>query len=116
MIKVELKIVFSSANLYFPPPLRNYETSFGTKGHLKIPTVTTATYGKKAVISSATKIWNNIQRQVKDPIINTIFPNSLWFFLSIYVFIKPFFISSCGIYVWKTVKLCLFFMFYFYSY
>ena len=33
----------------------NYETSFAIKGHLKIPTATTTTYGKDVFISMATK-------------------------------------------------------------
>ena len=68
--KLKLKIVFSSASmsttnclpsfivgLYFPL-LFITETSIAAKGHLKIP-VTTATYGKGAFISMATKTWNN---------------------------------------------------------
>ena len=44
----------------FSSTSHNYETLFASKGHLKIPTVTTATYGKVAFISTATKTWNNI--------------------------------------------------------
>ena len=43
----------------FSSTCHNYETSFAAKGHLKIPTVTTTTYGKAAFISMATKMWNN---------------------------------------------------------
>ena len=50
----------------FPSTCHNYKTSFAAKGHLKIPTVTTATYGKGAFISMATKTWNNTQSQIKD--------------------------------------------------
>ena len=42
---------------------------------------TTATYGKKAFISMATKTWNNTQSQIKDPMINTFSPNKLKNFL-----------------------------------
>ena len=61
----------------FSSTFHNYETSFAAKGHLKIPTVTTATYGKGAFISMATKTWNNTQSQIKDPMINTFSPNKL---------------------------------------
>ena len=59
----------------------NYETLFAAKGHLKIPTVTTATYDKGAFISMATKTWDNTQSQIKDPMINTFSPNKLKIFL-----------------------------------
>ena len=65
----------------FPSTCHNYKTSFAAKGHLKIPTVTTATYGKGAFISMATKTWNNTQSQIKDPMINTFSPNKLKIFL-----------------------------------
>ena len=66
--------IFSSA-------FHNYKTSSAAKDHLKIPTVTTATYGKVAFISMATKTWNNAQSQIKDPMINTFSPNKLKIFL-----------------------------------
>ena len=62
-VKNILPSIFSSTS-------HNYETSFATKGHLKILTDTTTSYGKKAFISMATKTWNNIQSQIKDPTIN----------------------------------------------
>ena len=65
----------------FSSTSRNYETSFAAKGHLKIPTVTATTYGKGPFISMATKTWNNTQRQIKDPMINTFSPNELNIFL-----------------------------------
>ena len=65
----------------FSSTCHNYETSFAAKGHLKIPTVTTTTYGKGAFISMATKTWNNTQSQIKDPMINTFSPNKLKIFL-----------------------------------
>ena len=68
------------AGLYFPP-LFITETPITAIGHLKIPTVTTATYGKGAFIIMATKTWNNTQIQVKDPMINTFSPNKLKIFL-----------------------------------
>ena len=67
--------------LYKPSTFHNYETSFAAKGHLKIPTVTTATYGKGAFISIATKTRNNTQSQIKDPMINIFSPNKLKIFL-----------------------------------
>ena len=65
----------------FSSTCHNYETSFAAKGHLKIPTVTTTTYGKGAFISMTTKTWNNTQSQIKDTMINTFSPNELNFFL-----------------------------------
>ena len=47
----------------FSSTCHNYETSFAAKGHLKIPTVTTTTYGKGAFISMTTKTWNNTKLQ-----------------------------------------------------
>ena len=61
---IKLKIVFSSARIYVNnklPPIfsswfifsstcHNYETSFAVRGHLKIPTVTTTTYGKEPLL------------------------------------------------------------------
>ena len=91
LVKLKLKIPFSSASylfvnnklhpffnrFIFSSTFHNYETSFVAKGHLKIPTVTTATHGKGTVTSMATKTWNNTQRQIKDPMINTFSPNKL---------------------------------------
>ena len=65
----------------FSSTCHNYETSFAAKGHLKIPTVTTTTYVKGAIISMATKTWNNTQNQIQDPMINTFSPNKLKIFL-----------------------------------
>ena len=65
----------------FSSTCHNYETSFAAKGHLKIPTVTTTTYGKRAFIGMATKAWDNTQSQIKDPMINTFSPNKLKIFL-----------------------------------
>ena len=55
----------------FSSTSHNYEISFATKGDLKISTVPTRTYGKGAFITMATKTLNNIQRQIKDPMINS---------------------------------------------
>ena len=66
----------------FSSTCHNYETSFTSKGHLKIPTVTKTTYGKGTFISMATKTWNNSQSQIKDPMINTFSPNKLKIFLA----------------------------------
>ena len=68
------------AGLYFPL-LFITETSIAAEGHLKIPTVTTATYGKGAFIGMATKTRNNTQNQVKDSMINTFSSNKLKVFL-----------------------------------
>ena len=76
----KLPPIFSSWFI-FSSTCHNYETSFAVKGHLKIPTVTTTTYGKGAFISMATKTWNNTQSQIKDPMINTFSPNKLKIFL-----------------------------------
>ena len=51
----------------FSSTFHNYETSFAAKGHLKIPTVTTATYSKGAFISMATKTCNNTKAKLKIP-------------------------------------------------
>ena len=59
----------------------NYKFSFATKNHLKIPTVTTTAYGKGAFISMVIKTRNNIQSQIRDPMINTFSPNKLKIFL-----------------------------------
>ena len=79
-VNSKLPPIFNSW-LIFSSTFHNYETSFAAKGHLKIPTVTTATYGKGAFISMATKTWNNTQSQMKDPMINIFFPNKLKIFL-----------------------------------
>ena len=90
LIKLKFKIFFSSANvlttnylpsliagLYFPL----LPITITSKGHLKIPTDTTTTYGKRTFISMATKAWHNIWSQIKDPMINTFSPNKLKIFL-----------------------------------
>ena len=38
-------------------------------------------HGKGAFISMATKTWNNIKSQIKDPMIHTFFPNELKMFV-----------------------------------
>ena len=58
--------------LYFP-----IGGSFAAKGHLKIPAVTTATYGKGTFISMTKKTWNNTQSQIKYLMMNTFSPNKL---------------------------------------
>ena len=65
----------------FSSTSHNYETSFATKGDLKIPTVTTTTYGKGTFITMATKTLDNIQRKIKDPMINTFSPKRFKCFL-----------------------------------
>ena len=65
----------------FPFTSHYYETLFGTKGHLKILTVSTTTYGEGAFISMASKTWYNIQRQIQFPMINTFSTNKLKLFL-----------------------------------
>ena len=49
----------------------NHKTSFAAKGHLKIPTVNSTTYGKGSFISMDTKTGNNTQSQIKDSMINS---------------------------------------------
>ena len=61
----------------FSSTFHNYETSFAAKGHLKIPAVTTATYGKGTFISMTKKTWNNTQSQIKYLMMNTFSPNKL---------------------------------------
>ena len=46
--------------LIFPSTSHNYETSFATQVQLEISTITTTTYGNKAFINMAAKLWNNI--------------------------------------------------------
>ena len=76
----KLSPIFNSWFL-FSSISHNYKTSFSTKGHLKIPTDSTTTYGKGAFISMATKTWNNIQRQIIDPMMNLFSPIKLKNFL-----------------------------------
>ena len=72
----KLPPIFNSWFIFFST-FHNYETSFAAKGHLKILTVATTTYGKGAFISMATKTWNNTQSQIKDFMIDTFSPNKL---------------------------------------
>ena len=72
----KLPLIFDSWFI-FSSTSHNYETLFATKCHLKIPTDTTTTYGKEAFTSMDTKAWNNIQSQIKDPMVNTFSPNKL---------------------------------------
>ena len=101
LMKLKLKIVLSSANmsttnylpslmagLYFSPLL----IALATKGHLKTATVTTTTYGKGAFLRMASKTWNKIQSQVKDPIINIFSLQINWTFF-------------CLICIWNFIKL-----------
>ena len=84
----------------FSSTSHNYETLFATKCHLKIPTDTTTTYGKEAFTSMDTKAWNNIQSQIKDPMVNTFSPNKLKIFLfdfNLNLFQTQGFITSSGI-------------------
>ena len=84
----------------FSSTFHNYETSSAAKVHLKIPAVTTTTYGKGAFISMTTKTWNNTQSQIKDPVINTFSPNKLKVFLFDFyfnIYQTQNFIASSGI-------------------
>ena len=76
----KLLLIFNSWFI-FSSTCHNYETSFTAKGDLRIPTITTTTYGKETFISMATETWNNTQSQIKDPMINTSSPNKLKMFL-----------------------------------
>ena len=55
-------------DLCFPPLLITMKFHLQPK---EISTVPTRTYGKGAFITMATKTLNNIQRQIKDPMINS---------------------------------------------
>ena len=48
----------------------NYQTSFGSKGNLQIPSVQT-TYGKNAFVYMVIKTWNDIQKEMNAVILNT---------------------------------------------
>ena len=76
----KLPLIFNSWFI-FSSTCHNYETSFVAKVYLKIPPVTTTTYGKGAFIIMATKTWNNTQSYIKDPMINTFSSNKLKPFL-----------------------------------
>ena len=65
----------------FSSTSQNYETLFAIKVHLKIPTDTATIYSKGAFINMTTKTRNNIQSQIKDPMINIFSPNKLKIFL-----------------------------------
>ena len=112
--------ILNSVNSWFKFSFtsHNYETSFVTKGHLKIPTVSTRTYGEGAFISMTTRTWNNIQTQIKDPRINHFTANKLKCFLfDFYLILHQTcgFIASCGKQVRKTIGFGCFFEFYFCS-
>ena len=74
----------------FSSNTHKYETSFAVKGCLKVPSITTTTYGKSAFTSMAIETWNNLQKQLKDSIILKDFPPSYIksyltdFFLTLY--------------------------------
>ena len=57
-IKVKTCLITSKYINNKLPPI--FDSCFATKGHLKIPTDTTTTYGKIPFISMTTKSWNNI--------------------------------------------------------
>ena len=81
-VNKKLPPIFKSWFIFFFTS-HNHETSFAIKCHLKIPTITTTTYGKEAFISMVTKTWNkrsNSKSNCTDPIINTFFPKKLIFF------------------------------------
>ena len=48
----------------------NYQTSFGSKGNLQIPSIQT-TYGKHAFVYTVIKNWNDIQKEMKGVMLNT---------------------------------------------
>ena len=51
------------------------------KNHLKNTTATRTAYGDGPFDTITTKTWNNIESQIKDPMINTFSPNKLNIFL-----------------------------------
>ena len=65
-INNKLPSIFNSWFIFFST-YHNYETSFTTKGGLKIPTDTTTSYDKGTFISMATKTWHNIQSKLMIP-------------------------------------------------
>ena len=84
----------------FSSTFHNYETSSAAKVHLKIPAVTTTTYGKGTFISMATKTRNNTQSQIKDPMLNTFSPRKLkifFFDFCLNLYQTQGFIASSGI-------------------
>ena len=48
----------------------NYQTLFASKENLQIPSVQT-TYGKNAFVYMVIKTWNDIQKEMKDVMLNT---------------------------------------------
>ena len=61
-MKIETCLLISKYVNKLPPI---FDSWFATKGHLKIPTDTTVTYGKVAFISMATKTWKIFKVKLK---------------------------------------------------
>ena len=106
----KLPLIFHSW-FAFSSTSHNYETSFATNFHLEIPTDTATTYSKGVFISTASKTWNNIQSQIKDPMINTFSPIKLKFFFS-----EFYLIAFSWIWVEIILVLAVFFTFLFFFY
>ena len=49
----------------------NYQTSFASKGNLKIPSVQTTSYGKNAFVYTVIRTWNDIQKEMEGVMLNT---------------------------------------------
>ena len=49
----------------------NYQTLFASKGNLQIPSVQTTSYGENAFVYMVIKTWNDIQKEMKDVMLNT---------------------------------------------
>ena len=43
----------------------NYQTSFASKGNLKVPSIQTTSYGKNAFVYTVVRTWNDIQKERK---------------------------------------------------
>ena len=50
----------------------NYQTSFASKGNLQIPSVQTTSYGKNAFVYTVIRTWNDIQKELKGVMLNTL--------------------------------------------
>ena len=50
----------------------NYQTSFAFKGNLQIPSVQTTSYGKNAFVYTVIRTWNDIQKELKGVMLNTL--------------------------------------------
>ena len=68
----------------FSSNCHNYETSFSSKGNLKVPSVHTTSYGKAGFINMVVKTWNNIQKDLKKGPLTSYSSNNLKLLLNEY--------------------------------